>query len=157
MGTQKNHLNETVLLSIHNLWQNWWIRKYSHFYSNFFFVFCLSSLLSGKIGVILWYVWPKRHFPQLEMLDIMINFLDFYPQYFIFCRQTLYESIHWKTCFLLYHVKNSSTDQTALIGILISAINFHFHIVYILAKVNILWENLFCLYLKNNGTDLYSC
>ena len=83
------------------------------------------------------------------MLDIMINFLDFYPQYFIYCRQTLYESIHGNTCFFLY-VKNSGTDQTAhlcsLIGAivfmcsLIGAIVFHWQncIIYVLAKANIL-------------------
>ena len=31
MGTQKNRLNETVLLSTKNIYQNWWVRKYLQF------------------------------------------------------------------------------------------------------------------------------
>ena len=33
VGTQKNSLNETVLLSIENKCLNWWVRKYLHFYA----------------------------------------------------------------------------------------------------------------------------
>ena len=40
MGTQKNRLNETVLLSTHNIW----IRKYSKFYAQ---KFCLSKPLAS--------------------------------------------------------------------------------------------------------------
>ena len=39
MGTQKNHLNEMVLLSTQNICYKLWIRKYSQFYSK---NFCLS-------------------------------------------------------------------------------------------------------------------
>ena len=35
MGTQKNRLHETVLLSTQNTCLNWWIRKKSQFYSFF--------------------------------------------------------------------------------------------------------------------------
>ena len=36
VGTQKNRLDETVLLSTQNTCLNWWIRKYSQFYANYF-------------------------------------------------------------------------------------------------------------------------
>ena len=36
MGTQKNRLHETVLLSTQNKCLNWWIRKYLQFYAHFF-------------------------------------------------------------------------------------------------------------------------
>ena len=32
LGTQKNRLNETVLLSVHNICLNLWVRKYLQFY-----------------------------------------------------------------------------------------------------------------------------
>ena len=41
VGTQKNCLNETVLLSTQNIFLNWWVRKYLHFYAQ---KFCLSRL-----------------------------------------------------------------------------------------------------------------
>ena len=31
VGTQKDHLNETVLLSIQNVSENFWVSKYSNF------------------------------------------------------------------------------------------------------------------------------
>ena len=34
MGTQKNRLNETVLLSTQNTCLNWWVRMYLQFYAN---------------------------------------------------------------------------------------------------------------------------
>ena len=40
VGTQKNHLNETVLLSTQNTCLNGWIRKLSHFYAD---NFCLTD------------------------------------------------------------------------------------------------------------------
>ena len=40
MGSQKNHPNETVLLSTQNICQNLWVRKYSQFYAE---IFCLSK------------------------------------------------------------------------------------------------------------------
>ena len=40
VGTQKNHLNETVLLSTQNISFNWWVRKYLQFYTQ---KFCLSK------------------------------------------------------------------------------------------------------------------
>ena len=40
MGTQKNRLNETVLLSIQTICLNWWVRKYLQFYAEYF---CLSK------------------------------------------------------------------------------------------------------------------
>ena len=42
VGTQKNRLNETVLLSTQNTCKNWWVRKYSQLYAN---IFCLSRPL----------------------------------------------------------------------------------------------------------------
>ena len=38
MGTQKNHLNETVLLSTQNICLKLWVRKYFQFYGDFFFL-----------------------------------------------------------------------------------------------------------------------
>ena len=35
MGTQKNRLNETVLLSTQNICLNWWVRKYLRIYKIF--------------------------------------------------------------------------------------------------------------------------
>ena len=32
VGTQKNHLNETVHLSAQNICKNWWVRRYLQFY-----------------------------------------------------------------------------------------------------------------------------
>ena len=40
MGTQKNRLNETVLLSTQNICYNRWVRKYLQFYTE---NFCLSK------------------------------------------------------------------------------------------------------------------
>ena len=40
MGTQKNRLNETVLLSTQNMCLNWWVRKYLQFNAQ---QFCLSK------------------------------------------------------------------------------------------------------------------
>ena len=40
MGTQKNHLNKTVLLSTQNICSNWWISIYLQFYTQ---NFCLSK------------------------------------------------------------------------------------------------------------------
>ena len=40
MGTQKNHLNEMVLLSTENICQKLWVRKYLQFYAE---NFCLSK------------------------------------------------------------------------------------------------------------------
>ena len=40
MGTQKNRLNETVLLSTQNMCLNSWVRKYLQFYAQ---QFCLSK------------------------------------------------------------------------------------------------------------------
>ena len=42
MGTQKNRLNETVLLSTQTICLNCWVRKYLQFYSQ---KFCLSKLM----------------------------------------------------------------------------------------------------------------
>ena len=44
MGTQKNRLNETVLLSTQNICSSWWIRKYLNFYAQ---KFCLSKPTKG--------------------------------------------------------------------------------------------------------------
>ena len=50
VGTQKNCLNETVLvnetvlLSTQNIYLNWWVRKYLNFYAVFFFFFVYLSL-----------------------------------------------------------------------------------------------------------------
>ena len=40
VGTQKNRLNETVLLSTQNIYLNWWVRKLLQFYAQ---KFCLSK------------------------------------------------------------------------------------------------------------------
>ena len=37
--TQKNCLSEMVILSTHNRCFNWWIRKHSHVYAQFFFIY----------------------------------------------------------------------------------------------------------------------
>ena len=37
VGTQKNRLNETVLLSTQNICYKLWVRKYLQFYAEFFF------------------------------------------------------------------------------------------------------------------------
>ena len=37
VGTQKNRLNETILLNTQNKCLNWWIRRYSQFYTQCFF------------------------------------------------------------------------------------------------------------------------
>ena len=42
MGTQRNHLNETIFLSTQNICSKWWIRKYLEFYTQ---KFCLSEPL----------------------------------------------------------------------------------------------------------------
>ena len=39
MGTQKNHLNKTVLLSTQNICSNWWISIYLQFYTQNFCLF----------------------------------------------------------------------------------------------------------------------
>ena len=39
MGTQKNHLNKTVLLSTQNICSNWWISIYLKFYTQNFCLF----------------------------------------------------------------------------------------------------------------------
>ena len=41
VGTQKNRLNKTVLLSIHNICLKLWARKKLQYYADFFFV-CLK-------------------------------------------------------------------------------------------------------------------
>ena len=38
MGTQKNWLNETVLLNTQNICYNWWVSKYLQYYDQ---KFCL--------------------------------------------------------------------------------------------------------------------
>ena len=45
MGTQKNRLNETVLLSTQNTCLNGWISKYLQFYAYFS---CLSKPMEGE-------------------------------------------------------------------------------------------------------------
>ena len=52
MGTQKNRLNETVLLSTQNICQIWWVRKYLHFYTQ---KLCLSKPMPH-------HEWQCRHF-----------------------------------------------------------------------------------------------
>ena len=54
VGTQKNRLNETVLLSTQNICLKLWVRKYLQFYAEFF---CLSkpmrfSYLEAWVGLI---------------------------------------------------------------------------------------------------------
>ena len=45
VGTPKDHLNETVLLSIQNICENFWVKKkYSKFYAGNFFNFTHVSL-----------------------------------------------------------------------------------------------------------------
>ena len=53
VGTQKNRLNETVLLSTQNICSNWWIRKYLQFYAQ---KICLSKpMIWGKnLGLLLY-------------------------------------------------------------------------------------------------------
>ena len=47
VGTQKNRLNETVLLSTHYKCYNWWIRKYSQFGAQ---KLCLSWAIGSGSG-----------------------------------------------------------------------------------------------------------
>ena len=48
VGSQKNRLNETVLLSTQNLCYNWSIRKYWQFYAQ---KFCLSWPMTAKTPI----------------------------------------------------------------------------------------------------------
>ena len=64
MGTQKNHLNEMVLLSTQNKCSNWSIRNNSQFYTKIFH-------LPGSIMVILtvsqgpwWHLWTQLCSPK---------------------------------------------------------------------------------------------
>ena len=57
VGTQKNHLNKTVLLSTQNICSNWLIRIYSQFYTQ---NFCLS-----KPMYIIWTICCS--YPKLKM------------------------------------------------------------------------------------------
>ena len=47
VGTQKNHLNKTVLLSTQNACLNWWVRKYMQ----------LSGPMLGELSIILLYIF----------------------------------------------------------------------------------------------------
>ena len=47
VGTQKNRLNETVLLSTQNTCLNWWVRKQLQFYAN-------KIPLTGSMLVVEW-------------------------------------------------------------------------------------------------------
>ena len=47
VGTQKNCLNETVLLSTNNICLNWWVRKYLQFYGEIFVYLNLWLTISG--------------------------------------------------------------------------------------------------------------
>ena len=49
MGTQKNRLDDTVLLSTQNICQNWWVRKYLKFYAENIVYLNLWSLLDSQI------------------------------------------------------------------------------------------------------------
>ena len=51
VGTQKNRLNETVLLSTQNICKNWWVRKHLQFYAK---NFCLSKPVELYLP---WYCW----------------------------------------------------------------------------------------------------
>ena len=55
MGTQKNHLNETVLLSTQNICSNLWVRKKSKFYA-------IKMSLSGSMPLCLENVHLYHHF-----------------------------------------------------------------------------------------------
>ena len=52
VGTQKNRINEMVLLSIQNICSNCWIRKYLQFYTQKFFLSKQYVLLTCSIPVI---------------------------------------------------------------------------------------------------------
>ena len=56
MGTQKNRLNETVLLVTQNICSNSWVRKYLQFYADFF---CLSK--------------PVCNLPALPKIHLLLN------------------------------------------------------------------------------------
>ena len=49
MGTQKNSLNELVLLITQNIWLNWWVRKYLQFYTK---KILLSNLCEYSCNII---------------------------------------------------------------------------------------------------------
>ena len=48
VGTQKNRLDDTILLSNQNIYLNWWVRNYLQFYTH---MFCLS-----KPMVLAWHI-----------------------------------------------------------------------------------------------------
>ena len=49
MGTQKNRINETVLLSTQNICYKLWVRKYTQFYNEIFFLPSLVDYLYFSI------------------------------------------------------------------------------------------------------------
>ena len=48
MGTEKNRLNKTVLLSTQNIYYELWLRKYLQFYADFF---CLSKPMIYEVKI----------------------------------------------------------------------------------------------------------
>ena len=77
VGTQKNRLNEMVLLSTQNLCFNWWIRKYSQFYAHFFFVhldlwylYCSSSVYD------LVFLWRETGVSKQEIVSKLLQTFD---------------------------------------------------------------------------------
>ena len=55
VGTQKNRLNETVLLGTHNIYLNCWVRKYLQFYTK---KNCMSGPMD-KIMIIIIYLYEN--------------------------------------------------------------------------------------------------
>ena len=64
MGTQKNRLNETVLLSTQHIGLKVWVRKYLHFYAE---KFCLSKPMGPD------------SMPSLFVMSPLLEFLTPYP------------------------------------------------------------------------------
>ena len=81
MGTQKNRLNETVLLSTQNIWSNCWV-----FYAQ---TFCFT----GPMGI-----FSATKYNNFSKKNPWYSLLHFQPVRWIVCRQTR----NIKSDFLIY-------------------------------------------------------
>ena len=86
VGTQKNRLNETVLLSTQNTCLTLWVRKYSQFYAKIFVYLNLSihyaiekQCHSGSLShLIQSYAIIKRVQPLYKILDCLQSLKQFF-------------------------------------------------------------------------------
>ena len=83
VGTQKNRLNETVLLSTQNICSNWWIRKYLKFYSQ---NFCLSKPMRHPLSLCQIHMVPYKYgIPALFMLFMDQCYNNFFFYWGLLC------------------------------------------------------------------------